>query len=192
MYIKKITLHLFYKIRMKNASPFSLFLKKRNENHKKGNTFSDTGESIMVYYKNREAVEVTPTKTLAALLVNFSIGVMVYPWVEIFYRGYTHISMAFAGGLAMAFFAALGFFRLSRLQKMLLSCLFILILELNIGLICNILLRLFVWDYGALPFSFCGQICLFYAVLWFLLALPCGILAEKISAFFMQAGSLLY
>lgn len=143
----------------------------------------------MIYYGNRGATEVTRGDALVALLVNFSIGVAVYPWIEIFYRGYTHISMALAGGLAMAFFAALGFFRLPRLQKMLLSCLFILILELNIGLVCNMLLRLSVWDYTALPFSFCGQICLFYALLWFLLALPFGILAERISVFFMREGS---
>ena len=143
----------------------------------------------MVYYGSSGNIETTGGETAVSLAANFSLGVAVYPWLEIFYRGYTHISMALAGGLAMAFFAFLGFFRLSRPSKMLLSCLFVLILELNIGLICNMLLGLSVWDYTALPFSFCGQICLFYAGLWLLLALPFGILAERISVFFMREGS---
>ena len=146
----------------------------------------------MIYYAHRRESETTQAKMLLALFVNFSLGVMVYPWLEIFYRGYTHISMALAGGLAMAFFSLLGLYRLPRPSKMLLSCLFVLILELNIGLICNVFLGLSVWDYSALPFSFYGQICLFYALLWFMLALPFGMLAERLTLFIfrlMPSGS---
>lgn len=173
---------LFYLCR-KNRN---LFRKNINEKREKGDTLSKMGVEAMVYYGNSVKIKVSGGQVASCLLLNLSLGVMVYPWLEIWYRGYTHISMAMAGGLAMAFFAALGFFRLSRPSKMLLSCLFVLILELNIGLICNMMLGLSVWDYTALPFSFCGQICLFYALLWFMLALPFGILAERLSLLLLR------
>lgn len=135
----------------------------------------------MTFYENTLPREVSRGEVLLGGLVSFSVGVLFYPWIEILYRGYTHISMALAGGLAMAFLYVLAFFPLSRASKMFLGALFVLILELNIGLICNMVLKLNVWDYGNLPLSFCGQISFIYAVFWFFLCLPFSILAEKLA-----------
>ena len=38
-----------------------------------------------------------------------------------------------------------------------------------IGVILNIWLKLDIWDYSREPFNLYGQICLFYALIWFLL-----------------------
>ncbi len=100
----------------------------------------------------------------------FLIGFFGYPLLEIAYRGYSHISMAFCGGIAGIFVYLLHFFKLRVVEKSLLLTLFILTLELIFGLIFNILLRQNVWDYSNLRIHFHGQISLFYGVLWFILS----------------------
>lgn len=43
--------------------------------------------------------------------------------------------------------------------------------EFVAGLILNVWLGLDIWDYSNLPLSLCGQICLWYSALWYVLCL---------------------
>lgn len=122
--------------------------------------------------------------------IAFSLGFLVYPTLEILFRGFTHYSMAICGGLGMTFFYMLSFFRLRRAEKCLLGAMFILILELLFGALFNLILKQNVWDYTNLKLNFCGQISLFYAVLWYFMAfifLPLGdLIKRKALAFFHE------
>lgn len=105
-------------------------------------------------------------KRIRELLVFFAGGA-AYIAVELLWRGRSHISMFFLGGLC---FWLIG--RLDRngpvpvaIQACQGACL-VTALELAMGLIVNRWLGLGVWDYSALPMNFLGQVCLYYFVLW--------------------------
>ena len=104
----------------------------------------------------------------------FLLGALGYPFVEILWRGYTHPTMALAGGIC-----AVVLFRLNRSLasgrlplRLLASGAAITLIELIFGVIFNLGLGMEVWDYSDVPFDLLGQICLPYALLWCLLSLP--------------------
>jgi uncharacterized membrane protein len=99
---------------------------------------------------------------------------MVYYFLEIFTRGYSHYSMIICGGLAMVCCGSLNqmFKGISIAAQMLLSAVIITVLEFVTGYIVNIKLGYGVWDYSRMNFNFMGQICLAYSALWGVLSLP--------------------
>ena len=104
----------------------------------------------------------------------FLLGALGYPAIEILWRGYTHPTMALAGGLS-----AVLLFRINRglaggalPLRLLASGAAVTLIELLFGVIFNLGLGMEVWDYSDLPLSLLGQICLPYSLLWCLLALP--------------------
>ena len=101
----------------------------------------------------------------------FGIGGGAYVGLELLWRGRSHCSMFFAGGLC---FLLLG--RLNRAQPRLspvlrggLGAIVITSVELLAGLIANRDYQ--VWDYRSLPANFHGQICLPFSLLWIPLSL---------------------
>lgn len=58
------------------------------------------------------------------------------------------------------------------LKKSIIITSVILVLELVSGYILNIYLELEVWDYSLLPCNFNGQICLYFALIWFFIFSP--------------------
>ena len=99
--------------------------------------------------------------------------------MELLWRGWSHITMFFAGGIS---FLLLGW--LSRVKKVpllvrgLLGAVIITGVELVTGLIFN---RGFeVWDYRAMPMNFMGQICLPFSVLWVPISIGAMILYNAI------------
>lgn len=99
--------------------------------------------------------------------IMIAIGGAAYVWIELLWRGRSHISMFLLGGLC---FWLIG--RLDRkqpvpvlVQACMGACL-VTGLELAVGLVVNCWLGLEVWDYSDLPVNFRGQICLYYFVLW--------------------------
>lgn len=104
----------------------------------------------------------------------------MYIITELLWRGSSHWSMFFLGGLC---FLVIGLIneknggRLPLVFQMLLSAAIITAMEFAVGYIVNIRLGMDVWDYSGLPHNFMGQICLLYSVLWFFLSLGC-ILAD--------------
>ncbi len=100
----------------------------------------------------------------------FAFGAIAYVGLEFLWRGRSHYSMFLAGGICFLLLGKLEktALRLHWIWRALLGALTITSVELLAGLIFN---RTYcVWDYRAQPLNFCGQICLFYSLLW----LPVG------------------
>lgn len=104
------------------------------------------------------------------------IGGVSYYFIEILWRGYSHVGIFILGGLCFVLIGSISEYyftsRRSILIQLGISCLVITVLELIFGLILNVWLGLHVWDYSNLSFNFMGQICLKYSMFWFLLSLP--------------------
>ena len=94
----------------------------------------------------------------------FFLGAVVYPLMELAYRGRTHPSMALAGGLSAVILQ-----KISRIQAPLwtlglIGGTAITAIEFTIGRIFN--RRYQVWDYRRTPLNIQGQICLPFTLLW--------------------------
>lgn len=82
-------------------------------------------------------------------------GGMIYYNIEILFRGFSHISMFFCGGLSFFTIGALNEhpnFHPSFLTQMVLGTFIITGYEFATGLMVNLILRLRVWDYSDMPF----------------------------------------
>ena len=101
------------------------------------------------------------------------LGGFFYVLLELLYRGRSHFTMFFAGGICFLFIGLLD--RLFPGMPVLLQTVFgaavITAVELVTGLLWNTDLQ--IWNYSACPFNFRGQICLQYSLLW----LPLSLLA---------------
>lgn len=113
---------------------------------------------------------------LKKALVMFGVCGSLYVLLELWFRGRSHISMFFAGGLsATCIFCCCGYGKLKNMWLPL-KCIFgsmvITLVELATGAVVNLWLRLQVWDYSEMPFNLWGQICLPFSAAWFFLTLP--------------------
>lgn len=98
-------------------------------------------------------------------------GALGYGLIEVFWRGFTHWSMLMAGAVGLLVIDYLDReLALGDWGKAALCALVITSVELIVGVVVNIYGGGDVWDYSALPFNFLGQICLWYAAIWLLLA----------------------
>ena len=111
----------------------------------------------------------------------FLLGALGYPFVEILWRGYTHPTMALAGGISavLLFRINRSFSRGALALRLLASGAAITLVELIFGVIFNLGLKMEVWDYSDVPFDLLGQICLPYFGLWCLLSLPFCLLCSR-------------
>ena len=102
----------------------------------------------------------------------FTAGGLIYGGVEIFYRGFTHISMFIAGGLCFVLIGSISYWRrdIPVTVRMLISAVMITLLEFICGLIVNVWLGLNVWDYSEIPLNLMGQICLHASTIWLFLS----------------------
>ncbi|WP_353092535.1 hypothetical protein [Tissierella praeacuta] len=135
-------------------------------------------------------------KQLIKYLILFIIGGISYFFIEILWRGYSHMAMVIVGGLC---FISVGLineyyftFKKSLLIQQFISCLIITVIELIFGLILNIMLGLDIWDYSNFKFNFMGQICLEYTILWFFLSLPTIILYDYLRYWLFGEGKPYY
>lgn len=110
----------------------------------------------------------------AELLIVFLLGAVVYALMEIIFRGYTHPSMALAGGICftLLYFINLSMKSRSLILRGLIGSAVITAVEFIFGLIFNIILNKGVWDYSNQPFNILGQICLSFTFCWFIVSLP--------------------
>jgi len=90
----------------------------------------------------------------------------------VLWRGYTHWSMFFVGGICFLF---IGFIHTASRRCLFIRCfmcsLAITLTELISGYLVNLVLKMNVWDYSGYPYNLKGQICLLYSVLWGLLSI---------------------
>jgi uncharacterized membrane protein len=119
----------------------------------------------------------------------FLTGGFLYGAIEIFSRGYSHISMLIAGGLCFVMIGLLNEvnpWNMSILSQMVISALIVTSVELTVGIVVNLWLKLNVWDYSNLPYNFHGQICLLYTNIWFFLSLPAILLDDLLRHLLMK------
>ena len=122
------------------------------------------------------------------LLLLFGVCGTVYVLLELIYRGRSHISMFFAGGIS-----AVGIFLCCNCRRMKNKCLLlkcalgsgiITAVEFLTGVAVNLWMRLQVWDYSAMPMNLLGQICPTFSLLWCGLSLVFLPFADRINSAF--------
>lgn len=104
----------------------------------------------------------------------FLIGAVLYNFIEILFRGYTHWTMGIVGGVCMVTLChTFGkVLRMAWWKKCLLGAVIITGLELVTGCIVNLWMGWNIWDYSQRRFQFLGQVCLLFSVFWFFLCIP--------------------
>ena len=110
----------------------------------------------------------------------FVFGGLMYMGVEILFRGYTHFSMFFVGGLCFVLVGGINEklpWNMAFVSQMMIASLLVTSVEFFAGVILNLLLGLGVWDYSTLPYNLLGQISLIFSVGWFFLS-AIGILLD--------------
>jgi len=96
-----------------------------------------------------------------------SAGGTIYMFIELLWRGRSHISMFLLGGLCFWLIGGMNRNHSTPVAiQTILGATTVTTLELITGLIVNRWLGLNVWDYSDLPMNFLGQICLPYFLLW--------------------------
>ena len=102
-------------------------------------------------------------------LILMSLGGLLYIGLELLWRGHSHWTMFFLGGVC--------FFLLGCVNEVIPWCVplwkqaligaaIITFLEFLAGLVVNRLLGWNVWDYSGMPLNVLGQICVPYMLLW--------------------------
>lgn len=107
-------------------------------------------------------------------LILFIVDGSVYVFIEMLFRGYSHISMFILGGICGIIIGGLNnwySWDMSIIKQMFISGIIITILEYITGYIVNIKLKLNVWDYSNMPFNIDGQICLPFSIGWVFISL---------------------
>ena len=102
----------------------------------------------------------------------FMTGGLIYYFLEIAVRHYSHYSMILCGGMATLLCGGLNqtFKRMSVLLQMVISAVIVSELEFIKGYIFNIGLNCGIWDYSDVSLNLMGQICIPYSLLWMLIA----------------------
>ena len=116
----------------------------------------------------------------------FGIGAVGYCLLEILWRGFTHPSMAIAGGVSFVAIAYIqkAFKPLRFIYRCIIGGLTVSVIEFLFGFVFNIVLKRNVWDYTMMPFNLFGQICLLYTVLWCFVSAPMLILSDLLRQYF--------
>lgn len=102
----------------------------------------------------------------------FIIFGISYFTLEILYRGYSHWTMIFLGGIVSVLIGLINEItpNMRMWKQMLLGTILVTLFEFILGYILNIKLGLGIWDYSSIPFNIMGQICLPFSFLWFVLS----------------------
>ncbi len=111
-------------------------------------------------------------KFLKAFILFFTGG-LIYFYIEIIYRGYSHFSMFICGGLCFYIIGGLNQwsrYELSFPMQMIIGSVVITTLEFITGLIVNVWLKWDIWDYKYMPLNIMGQICIYFSILWLFLS----------------------
>ena len=114
------------------------------------------------------------------------VGGVVYAFLEILWRGYTHWSMILAGAASavLLYWIREHLTEVPLFVRCLLGTVGITLVELLIGCIVNLWWGLGVWDYSEMPGNLWGQICPAFSAMWFFLCIPsfwlCGQIKEQL------------
>lgn len=121
------------------------------------------------------------------LLVLAETGGLIYLLIEMMFRGHTHWTMLFVGGIC---FVLVGLINeifpwdMSFALQCIIGGAIITAVEFLSGCVINLWFGLGVWDYSNLPFNILGQVCLPFTFLWVLISIP-AILLDDYLRYFM-------
>lgn len=111
----------------------------------------------------------------------FALGAVIYGLVEVVIRGYTHWTMAIAGGLVMVIFNFISRkTRLGLISRCLIGAAVITAIEFAFGMVVNVALGWNVWDYSDKPLNLYGQICPLFSIGWFFISIPAFWVCERL------------
>ena len=102
-----------------------------------------------------------------------TLGGVIYVFIELLWRGYSHWSMFLLGGIC---FIALGLinevipWEMPLTAQMFIGCTIITVLEFITGCIVNLWLGWDVWNYSDLPYNLLGQISVTSSIGWYFLS----------------------
>lgn len=118
----------------------------------------------------------------------FAIGAVGYSCIELAWRGFTHWSMAVAGGSCFLLIHTVNRKWPSKKLwvKSLMGAGIITGVEFVTGCVVNLLMHWDVWDYSHRAFHLLGQVCPLFSVLWFLLCIPVLLLSSLLGRKFQQ------
>lgn len=116
----------------------------------------------------------------------FIIGGTIYTTIETIWRYFkgtlpTHWSMFILGGVCFLFIGAINEYLpwdMPLTLQALIGTVFVLAAEFVSGCVLNLWLKLNVWDYSNMPFNLLGQICLPFALAWYVLSIVAIILDD--------------
>ena len=103
----------------------------------------------------------------------FLIGGAIYVLIELVYRGYSHWTMFLLGGLCFVLIGGVNEYIPWEMPLWLqagIGAVIITVLEFICGCIVNLALGWNVWDYSNTPLNILGQVCLPFAIIWFVIA----------------------
>ena len=103
----------------------------------------------------------------------FSIFGVSYVLIELIYRGYSHWSMFILGGLCGICIGMLNEcipWEMPLWLQAGIGAVIITVLEFICRCIVNLALGWNVWDYSNTPLNILGQVCLPFAIIWFVIA----------------------
>ena len=97
----------------------------------------------------------------------FVIFGISYFTLEILYRGHSHWTMMFLGGIVSVLIGLINEItpNMRMWKQMFLGTILITVFEFILGYVLNIKLGLGIWDYSNIPFNIMGQICLPFSFL---------------------------
>ncbi len=112
----------------------------------------------------------------------FCLGAVLYPLIEIVWRGHTHWTMSLLGGIIMMSFYMLNKYlqEANILIKAILGMFVITLLEFLTGLIVNVRHEMHVWSYDSVPYNILGQICPIYTFYWLILSIFAFLILERL------------
>lgn len=122
-------------------------------------------------------------------LILFNIGGLLYILIELLWRGYSHWTMFFVGGICFILIGLINelfTFNIPLITQMTISSVLITLIEFISGCIINIQFNLNVWDYSNMPFNILGQICIPFTTLWFFLSVLGIILDDYLRYWFFD------
>lgn len=115
------------------------------------------------------------------ILILWTVLGALYVALETVFRGYSHPTMLFVGGLCGVLVGAINqiprFYRAPVIVQSVIGALIVLAVEFASGCILNLWMGLAIWDYSNQPGNVLGQICPAFGLLW-LLIMPLAIWAE--------------
>ncbi len=118
----------------------------------------------------------------------FMFGAVLYSFIEVAFRGFTHWTMTVTGGglFLLIYLINIRLENRSLLLKCVAGSALITAVEFAVGCIVNLWLRMDVWDYSDRPLNILGQICPLFTIIWFFLCIPAVALSRYIRKSFSR------